>query len=126
MALLAKIIEYLQRVQPKALVTRAFQTTINDNPTEIVYNEYITYHLIVAKQAGGSVTACKVIPAEDSSVEPKFSVNEIGGNGEIKYEAERLAEILNIKKPLLLFFCLKDYEDETIMACIEALRKKVL
>ncbi|KAF2896079.1 hypothetical protein ILUMI_10095 [Ignelater luminosus] len=122
---LVSLIRYLQSVKPRALVTRAFQTVINDNPTEIIYNEYVSYHLIVAKQVGGDVTACKVIPADDPSVEPKLSVIEIGGNGDIKYGAELLAEMLNIKKTLLLFFCLKDYENETIMTCIEALKNEV-
>lgn len=98
---------------------------IGQNHTDIVYGEFTNKFMIIATQYGNIGSLLKI--TVDDATEPIFSVRVIFGsdNEEQQAAARYIAESLKIRKPLMLFLCLKDYERSTVNTLVRALLKYV-
>ncbi|KAK4872466.1 hypothetical protein RN001_014495 [Aquatica leii] len=109
--------------------TRNFNVTglkIGENHTDIVFGEFVNKHMIVATQYGniGSLLKVTVDDVLNGSInEPVYTVQVVFGcvNDEQQAAARFIAESLKIRKPLMLFLCLKDYQISTVNTLVQAL-----
>lgn len=104
-----------------------FAASILGVHTDFVYGEFVNKYMIIAAQYGkiGGLLKVTVDQAEDglNITEPVYSVNVVFGADSIEQQAAAryIAQALDIRKPLLLFLCLKNYETDAVRAVVDAL-----
>lgn len=100
---------------------------INGVHTDIVYAVFTNKYLILATQyeKAGSLLNVSVEYAQNGLevVQPIYNITNIFGPESIEQHAavRYIAEKLNIRKPLKIFLCLKNYECKTVTGLVEAL-----
>lgn len=104
-----------------------FATKINENHTDFVVGEFTNKYMIIATQYEKIGSLLKVlvdrVEQPSSVVEAVYTVSVVFGsdNEEQQAAARFIAEQLNIRKPLLIFLCLKDYKIETVKVLVDAI-----
>lgn len=106
---------------------RIFAANISGELTEFVYGEFTNKLIIVAAQYGKIASLLKITvdQAEEglNITEPVYNIHVVFGTDNIEQQAAAryLAQSLGIRKPLLLFLSLKNYETENVKGVVEAL-----
>ncbi|KAF2896082.1 hypothetical protein ILUMI_10098 [Ignelater luminosus] len=88
-----------------------FQVLTEQLPTDIILEEYTDYYLLVAKQEEGTTLVATKISLNDNTASHS---NIICANHDSLQAAQFIAKALNLNKPLWLFLCMKNYEDQLI------------
>ncbi|KAF2893950.1 hypothetical protein ILUMI_12224 [Ignelater luminosus] len=89
-----------------------FQVLTEQHPTDITLEEYTDYYILVAKQEEGTTLVAAKISMHDNTV---FQSNVICANQDSLQVAQFIAKTLNLDKPLWLFLCMKNYEDQLFL-----------
>ncbi|KAF2896080.1 hypothetical protein ILUMI_10096 [Ignelater luminosus] len=88
-----------------------FQVLTEQHPTDITLEEYTDYYLLLAKQEEGTTLVATKVSMHDDTV---IQSNIICANHDSLQAAQFIAKALNLNKPLWLFLCMRNYEDQLI------------
>lgn len=124
---LMKSLSVSETIEENSTNLRELAAEIEGVHTDIVYGKFTNKQLIIATQYGkvGSLLKVTVDEAENGVeiTSPVYSVVNCFGVENIEQQAAArfIAERLNVRKCLMLFLCLKNYESSTIKALVEVL-----
>lgn len=94
------------------LIHKKFQILIEQYQTDVTFEEFTDYYLLVANQAEGtsSVVGTKIAIQDGIAIQSHF----VCGNQNSLQAAHDTAVTLNLNKPLCLFLCMRNYEDNLV------------
>lgn len=127
MELLPSLISSLSLNDTPSNITN-FAAKINGHRTEFVLGTFTNQSLVIATQSGKLSSLYVVIVDQTEngvgSVEPIYSVRPLFGpeNDHTAAAARFITKELNIRKQLVIFLNLKDYNKDTVLKVVGAIK----
>lgn len=105
-----------------------FAAKINGQPTEFVLGTFTNQNLVIATQFGKLSTLYTITVDQTENevcpLEPVYSVHPLFGaeNDHAAAAARFITKELNIRKQLVIFLSLKDYNKDTVLKVVGAIK----
>lgn len=105
-----------------AISGSTFERIINETRTVIVFNEYSTHYLMIAKQEDGASSGGRIGSINGNGNRRYITIRAILEHPHFLRVAAVISANMDLRKPALLFLTLRNYGPATVIALVDVFR----